>query len=109
MVIWDTDTFKRKKVLIGHTNYVTCLALAPNGSILGSGSKDGTLILWEIAQEKVYKILKAGKPINCIAFSNSKAWAVIGTSNSLQVWDIKDTKQIIDVVLEPHPKDKANK
>ena len=107
--VWDSTNMNKKATLKGHTNYVTCLAIAPNGVILGSGSKDGNLILWETEKNLVYKTLIVGKAINCIAFSNTHAWVAIGTESSLQIWDIKGTKMIIEVTLEPHKKDAKSK
>ena len=36
-------------VFKGHKNTITCLAFAPDGKTLASGSKDGTVILWEVS------------------------------------------------------------
>jgi guanine nucleotide-binding protein subunit beta-2-like 1 protein len=103
--IWDSQTFNKKATLKGHTGFITCLAVAPNGTILGSGSKDGKLNLWDINGGAVYRTLIVGKTINCIAFSRAQAWVAIGTEDSIQIWDIKNTKMLTEVILEPHKKD----
>ena len=39
----------------GHTEQVECLAFAPDGKLLASGSEDGTVRLWEIGTGKEAK------------------------------------------------------
>ena len=110
--VWDSQTLNKVVTLKKHTNYITCLALAPNGVILGSGSRDGNVILWNIdpavlndtanlEKNAVYKELRIVKSVNCIGFSSTHAWVAVGTESSLQIWDIKEAKMIIEVMLEP--------
>jgi WD40 repeat protein len=40
------------KLLRGHTDGVDAVVLSPDGSVLASGSKDGTVRLWEVATGK---------------------------------------------------------
>ena len=46
--IWETGQTTAKAVLRGHLSAVSVLALNPGGSILASGSLDGTVIFWDI-------------------------------------------------------------
>jgi WD40 repeat protein len=43
---------KPRAVLRGHTAEVESIAFAPDGKILASGGKDGTLRLWDLASGK---------------------------------------------------------
>src|SRR5262249_39094917 len=38
-----------ERTLKGHANTITCVAFAPDGKSLASGSKDGTAIVWDVA------------------------------------------------------------
>ena len=46
---------KSKAVFRGHTEQVECLAFAPDGKLLASGSEDGTVRLWEMGTGKEAK------------------------------------------------------
>ena len=41
---------ERLMVLRGHGSFITSMAFSPDGKLLATGSDDGTVILWEIAQ-----------------------------------------------------------
>ena len=49
--IWKTDQTTAQTVLRGHLSAVSVLALNPGGSILASGSLDGTVIFWDIKEK----------------------------------------------------------
>jgi hypothetical protein len=54
----------------GHADDVLCVAFAPDGKTLASGSKDTTIKLWDVASEKVTATFKGdGRPVNSVAFS----------------------------------------
>jgi WD40 repeat protein len=44
--LWDLTTGREVRSLIGHSSAVFSLAFNPNGDILASGSRDGTIRLW---------------------------------------------------------------
>ena len=47
--IYDTATFQESDLLTGHTDGVTNIAFSSDGRWLASGSRDGTVLLWKIA------------------------------------------------------------
>jgi WD40 repeat protein len=45
-------------LLKGHTDAVDCVSFAPDGKVLASGSKDGTVRLWDVASGKEMAVLR---------------------------------------------------
>ena len=52
VIIWDAKTQQRLKVLKGHTDWVTGLALSPDGKRLATASVDMTARVWELTTGK---------------------------------------------------------
>ena len=49
MRLWNVATSTDKQTLTGHKAAVNSVVFSPDGSILASGSTDGTILLWDIA------------------------------------------------------------
>ena len=48
IITWDIEKQERKRSLTGHTDLITFLSYTADGTTLVSGSKDGTVLLWEM-------------------------------------------------------------
>ena len=48
MRLWDVQTATLKNTLTGHGYAVSSVAFSPDGSTLASGSRDGTVLLWQL-------------------------------------------------------------
>jgi hypothetical protein len=53
------ENFSAKQTLSGHNDWVYALALSPDGKTVASGSWDGEVRLWNLADFKPLKILRA--------------------------------------------------
>ena len=51
-IIWNPYTGERLKTLSGHSGGIYSIAFSPDGKILASGSSDGTILLWDVPQQK---------------------------------------------------------
>lgn len=45
------------QTLKGHTNEVSCLTISPDGRILASGSKDGSIRLWTLWKVRLKQLI----------------------------------------------------
>ena len=91
-----------------HIDIVTCLALDESGSLLMSGSRDTTCIVWDLSsgpsgsgQLKPIQVLYGhDKPVSCVALSMSLDMAVSGSlDGTVNVHTIKEGQYIR--TLEP--------
>ena len=75
--------------LKGHKHTITSLAYAPDGKTLASGSKDQTVILWDLAGKKPRATLGEHKHmVITVRFSpDSKTVASVSHDNVILLWD----------------------
>ena len=83
-----------KRIYYGHREGIMSISISPNGDILASGSRDGTIILWD---------LETGNPIGEPMFGNDSSVWVMDldfspngkllasgySSGSMIIWDIE--------------------
>ncbi|TDL24538.1 WD40 repeat-like protein, partial [Rickenella mellea] len=76
----------------GHTNWIRCMAISPNGLIIVSGSDDKTLRLWDAKSGAVIGQALTGHSdgVNCVAFSPDSSIIVSGSNDgTLCLWHAK--------------------
>jgi WD40 repeat protein len=67
---WQLDTSRAPRPPTGHRLAISCLAFAPGGRVLASGSDDRTVRLWEVPSGKeLLAFEKHQKSVALIAFS----------------------------------------
>lgn len=66
--LWNLETGKKQRTLSGHRNWVSALAISPDGQTLASASLDRTIKLWSLETGKLLKTLYSGRATT-IAFS----------------------------------------
>src|ERR671926_80437 len=74
--------------LKGHTHTITCLAFAPKGDRLASGSKDQTVRLWDLAANKCVAVLEGHRDmVVSVAFSpNGEMLASTSHDSVINLW-----------------------
>jgi WD40 repeat protein len=90
----DTGSGKELLSLTGHTGNVFCVAFAPHGNRLASGSSDGTARLWDPKTGDALTVFKGHNGgVNSVAFSpDGRILAVaagdIDTPGAVKLWNV---------------------
>jgi len=86
----------------GHSAAIYSVTFSPDGKKLASGSRDNTVILWDLFSGKAEKILKGhNKPVTSIAFSPDGRKLASGSVDAKVIlWDLFSGKA--EKVLEGH-------
>jgi WD40 repeat protein len=98
--LWKISTLEEIRVLKGHSNEISSVAVSPDGKIIVTGSADKTAKLWDISQPpppQTIRLSEQGPKVSSIAFFPEKAdWLlVIGRADgSMVLWNKGSERQI---------------
>ena len=53
--VWNADNGAAVRTLSGHTDYVYSIAVSPDGLLAASGSYDGEIRIWKLADGSLVK------------------------------------------------------
>jgi guanine nucleotide-binding protein subunit beta-2-like 1 protein len=95
--VWNLSNCKLKNSLKGHTGYINCVTVSPDGSLCASGGKDGTAMLWDLAEGKRLYNLDAGDIIHALCFSPNRYWLCAATQSSIKIWDLESKSVVEDI------------
>ena len=110
--IWESQTGQLLYTLTGHLSAVTAVAFSLDGSLLASGSLDGTIKLWNAKtfQERLTLNQPSSKPwkfdgkplrislpkIDTVAFHPNQQFFAAGTINDyVSLWDCNSGEEIV--------------
>ena len=90
------DSIHVKNRLEGHESRVWSVDFSPDGTLLASGSWDGTIKLWDITNGRKVKTLQGHSDrVWSVAFSlDSKLLASGSSDKTIKLWNVADGKQI---------------
>ncbi len=87
-VIWDVDSGRMLKRLVGHTDRVTALCYAPGEPRLVSGSADKTLRIWNPQTGELLLVLRGHlEEINSVAFTPDGARLISSDRDVVRIWE----------------------
>jgi len=93
--VWNLTNCKLKTNHYGHSQFLNCVTVSPDGSLCASGGKDGQAMLWDLNEGKHLYTLDGGDAINAMCFSPNRYWLCAATGPSIKIWDLEG-KVIVD-------------
>lgn len=92
--VWDLHTGRCTRVLEGHTDGVSCLAVSPKGDRLLSGSADQTVRLWDLVTGLCVSVFDAHTDaVKCLAWHTDENLFVSGGGDrALRIWSTIEGK-----------------
>lgn len=90
--VWDlTDLPVKQKTIKAHTMPVQAVALSGDGRFAITGSSDKTAKLWDLIDDSCKFDEEIGYAADSVRFSADYEYALIGSGNSCNVWNLKDS------------------
>ncbi|MGP8250751.1 MAG: WD40 repeat domain-containing protein [Terracidiphilus sp.] len=75
------------KVLHGHSGWVRCVAVSPEGFRAASGGDDGTLRIWQIYDGQELSVDNLGSPVTCVCYGDDDIAVVAGCKDgTIHYW-----------------------
>jgi WD40 repeat protein len=94
--LWQVATGEEVRRFDGHQDEVSCLAYAPGGKLVASGSADRTIRLWDPAAGKQLRLLDGHEAeVVSLAFApDGRTLASLAEDGSTRLWDVADGRQL---------------
>eukprot|EP00826_Nyctotherus_ovalis_P041272 TRINITY_DN4131_c0_g3_i2.p1 TRINITY_DN4131_c0_g3~~TRINITY_DN4131_c0_g3_i2.p1 ORF type:complete len:166 (-),score=31.21 TRINITY_DN4131_c0_g3_i2:53-550(-) len=106
--IWTLDPKNPFKVFSAHSSEITSVAFSPDERVCASGSQGGTVLVWDLEEQKTTASLKEHR-VACTALAvppvTSPLLATGSQDTNVKVWDMRAAKSIY--TLKGH-EDKIN-
>lgn len=109
--IWDKVKMSEYAPEAGTTyssNYLSTLAIAPAGTFVAAGGKEGVLRIWGVESKpdasfnlKIARTCALNSEINALAFSPKLFWVACGSNDGIHLYDFKQQVKFADLTMQP--------
>ena len=83
-ILWDAVTGKQVRTFFGHTAAIETATFNPDGSLLATASKDGTVKIWDVTTgENIGTISPLAGPVHNVKFSPDGKNIVLGAEDGV--------------------------
>jgi WD40 repeat protein len=89
----DGRTGAELATIAAHSDWITCVAFAPDGKALATGSADRTVRIWDVPTGKPRASLTGPGGVQCLAFAADGKTLVAGGGGDTRVWDTVGYKE----------------
>lgn len=90
-------------MLTGHDASVTSLALSKDESLLASGSKDRSIMIWEVDTQEYYcDISDLEAPINAVVFSGNNLLIAGDEEGDVKIWKLSNNEARLIRKVQAH-------
>jgi len=87
--LWNAATGEQIHTFTGHTQYVTDVALSPNGHLLATASRDHTVQLWNASTgAHIYTYNGHSNTVWAVTFPDDKSLASASEDHTVRLWDV---------------------
>jgi hypothetical protein len=97
ILVWDASRDTLTKTLAGHSDWVNAVVYSPDGRNIISGSRDGSIRIWDAGSGQEKSRGAAGEGIRGLAISGDGVYLAGATDNGVVVWYAADGK-LLDVL-----------
>ena len=102
MRVWDVSSGQCLRILVGHTNNVTSVAISADGRLALSGSTDQTVRVWDVSSGQCLRTFEQQTSgITSIAISANGRLGLSGSHKTLCMWESGVGKPIAHILAPP--------
>lgn len=105
--VWDNLYMQLLYTFSGHKAQINSIDMVQNSKYLASGSRDGTIMCWNLETGTYLTQIDCESPVNVVLFSQKLYWLIIGTNQGIRVLDLPHQKLIQEIkeVSDINPND----